>query len=244
MKTTIEHKLKRGFLDIEIRLSDPCKNGHNDFSITGTLYERLPRIDRNMISGGCIHDEILQHRPDLKPLVDLHLCDEEGSPMHAVANGFYFLENMFKTAEYYRADDNTDYSKVLREHLRINNDELRELVELVTASYSANEVKEAMKEKDRVWSLYCDTKRALDASEAIYAKEGTAENEAKVLQYRKEMAHWDKSYEQSKKDIEHYRALGRDVFSQYVDTLRPRWKEEADRGKKMIESLCATQKQD
>ena len=31
--------------------------------------------------------------PDLKDIVDVHLSDADGTPIHAVANGWYFLEN-------------------------------------------------------------------------------------------------------------------------------------------------------
>lgn len=83
-------------MTINIRLNDECGNGHQDFSITGDIYAAgKPRTDRNYIAGGCIHDEILAARPDLQIFVDLHLCDFDGVPMHAVANGLYHMQQGF-----------------------------------------------------------------------------------------------------------------------------------------------------
>ena len=79
---------------IKIRLNDKFKNGHQDFSITAIFWEvGKARNDHNMIGGGCCHDEILKHRPDLQIFVNLHLCDFTGCPMYAVENGFYHLTN-------------------------------------------------------------------------------------------------------------------------------------------------------
>lgn len=47
-------------------------------------------------SGGCIHEEILKHWPELKPLADLHLSDMDGVPMHAAANAWHWLRGSFK----------------------------------------------------------------------------------------------------------------------------------------------------
>lgn len=100
---------------IEIHLDDECKNGHQDFAITATIWEiGKSRTDRNMISVGCCHDEILKLRPELKIFVELHLCDFNGAPMYPKANGFYHLTVGFnntkpqdesfkvKYCEYYR----------------------------------------------------------------------------------------------------------------------------------------------
>ena len=85
---------------INIRLDDECKNGHQDFSITATFWEiGKVRNDRNMIAGGCCHDKILKHRPDLQIFVNLHLCDFTGCPMYAAENGFYHLTNGFNNTK-------------------------------------------------------------------------------------------------------------------------------------------------
>ena len=83
-------------VDVKIRLSDDCKNGHNDFAVTGTIYERQRNGRWEMIGGGCCHDEILSFFPEFRPFVDLHLCDAKGAPMYPEANGFYFLERKNK----------------------------------------------------------------------------------------------------------------------------------------------------
>lgn len=68
---------------ISIRLSDECKNGHEDFDITASFWEvGRNMVNRNMVSAGCCHDKILAVRPDLKPFVDLHLCDWQGALKH------------------------------------------------------------------------------------------------------------------------------------------------------------------
>lgn len=77
---------------IKIRLNDECHNGHQNFSITGEVYPTGKRGDRNLISAGCCHDEILKARPDLKLFVDLHFATAKGVPMCAIENGFYFLK--------------------------------------------------------------------------------------------------------------------------------------------------------
>jgi len=84
-------------IEIKISLDDDCKNGHNDFSITASVY-KAPHWgggnrDQFFISGGCCHDEILRARPDLKIFVDLHLNDVNGAPTYAISNGFYHLQN-------------------------------------------------------------------------------------------------------------------------------------------------------
>lgn len=87
-------------IHVTIRLNDECKNGHQDFAITGNLFEAdKPKTDRYHISSGCIHEEIQKFFPEFLPFIKLHLCDWEGIPMHAVANGFYHLRNGFNNTK-------------------------------------------------------------------------------------------------------------------------------------------------
>ena len=71
-----------------VRYDDQCSNGHNSFSITGEMYRAGLRGDRNLISCGCIHDDIAPHFPELAPLIKWHLTSSDG-PMHYIENTMY-----------------------------------------------------------------------------------------------------------------------------------------------------------
>lgn len=67
-----------------VRYDDRCGNGHNSFSITGYIAGRFGRE----LLGGCIHDDIAKHFPELEHLIKWHLMNVEG-PMHYIANTKY-----------------------------------------------------------------------------------------------------------------------------------------------------------
>ena len=125
LKTIINTKDSEGnSLKIVIRLSDECKNGHQDFSITGTIYKKdKPQTDKYFLSGGCIHEEILKVRPDLKIFVNLHLCDYKGIPMYAVENGFYHLQNGFNSTPI----DSVNFKAKFCEYYRITEKQFEKL---------------------------------------------------------------------------------------------------------------------
>lgn len=79
-------------LFIDIRHDDECNNGHNTFSITGSLftgeYQTEPKSDRNLVVCGCIHEIIEQYAPQFAPFIKWHLVSTD-SPMHFVANPLY-----------------------------------------------------------------------------------------------------------------------------------------------------------
>lgn len=74
-------------IDVTIRYDDECRNGHNSFSITNTIYKqkRGGWVD---VVGGCIHEEIEKHFPEYAHLIKWHLMDSDG-PMHYIANTVY-----------------------------------------------------------------------------------------------------------------------------------------------------------
>lgn len=67
----------------EVRHDDECGNGHNIFSITGTIWQ-----GGREVCGGCIHEEIAKHFPELAPFIKWHLTSTD-APMHYVANVIY-----------------------------------------------------------------------------------------------------------------------------------------------------------
>lgn len=84
------HKMK---IVVEARLDDECKNMHCDFSITCLIYEIKKNGMTKCVGGGCAHDEIVKHFPELKRFIPLHLCGHAGEPMYPVENGIYHIEH-------------------------------------------------------------------------------------------------------------------------------------------------------
>lgn len=81
------------------------------FSITGEIQWQAKNNRWMQGEGGCIHDEILQHFPQLQLLVDMHMSDENGVPMHAYENAAYWAGQ----TKYQKFDEMR-----LAKHLRIS----------------------------------------------------------------------------------------------------------------------------
>lgn len=107
---------------IKIRLNDECKNGHQDFSITGTCWEKgKPKTDKYMIQGGACGDEIAELFPEYEIFNRLHLCDYMGIPMHCSANGYYHMNKGFNsksTGESF-AKEYCDYYRISRAQFQV-----------------------------------------------------------------------------------------------------------------------------
>jgi len=63
---------------VTLRYDDNCGNGHNTFSITAEGKDMF----------GCLHDEIAEAMPMLKPFIKWHLTSSDG-PMHYIGNTVY-----------------------------------------------------------------------------------------------------------------------------------------------------------
>jgi hypothetical protein len=69
------------------------KRGGNEypyFSLTGNIIRQDKRYRDPYLMGGCIHEEILHHFPQLAPLAAVHLSAADGQPMHSEANARYW----------------------------------------------------------------------------------------------------------------------------------------------------------
>ena len=87
--TTGEAYGKKADIIATVRYDDECGNGHNSFAITADIYKQgRAHTDRNYIAGGCCHEEIAKHFPELAPLIKWHFTSSDG-PMHYVANTLY-----------------------------------------------------------------------------------------------------------------------------------------------------------
>ena len=73
-------------MTVNIHYDDECNNGHNTFSITGTIKNHYINM------AGCIHEEIEKYFSEFKHLIKWHLCSSNG-PMYYIANTKYWVEN-------------------------------------------------------------------------------------------------------------------------------------------------------
>ncbi|UJD20823.1 hypothetical protein SEA_ALUMINUMJESUS_88 [Microbacterium phage AluminumJesus] len=107
---TIAKDLPNGdYIEVTAQERDDSGTLSPGFSVTCSLWEHRSshrgRIrKRNGLEAdafGAWDEEILHTFPELKPIIDVHLADQAGVPIHAKANGFYFYSG--KAAEHERA---------------------------------------------------------------------------------------------------------------------------------------------
>lgn len=91
----------------KVSLDDDCNNMHADFSITADVYEKTKNGRWVWVAGGCQHDLISKHFPELKRFIPLHLCSHDGSPMYPMENGSFHVYNSSEiiTNDYLRLSD-------------------------------------------------------------------------------------------------------------------------------------------
>lgn len=71
-----------------VRYDDECGNGHNTFAITGVIKRKDERGRWVWDCGGCIHESIAKHFPELAPYIKWHLVSSDG-PLHYPGNAVY-----------------------------------------------------------------------------------------------------------------------------------------------------------
>jgi hypothetical protein len=119
-------------------------NGY--FSVTGEISTPIERNRGDAQCGGCIHEELSKAFPQLNPLIALHLSDCDGAPMHAEANGWYWLEGAAGGlgGKYHGGSGSYGQTtekclSILAEHLRIDLEYARSLVSRAKAGIVTKE---------------------------------------------------------------------------------------------------------
>jgi hypothetical protein len=105
-------------------------------------------------SFGCAHDELLKLWPDLAPLAALHLSDwPSGAPMHAAANGLYWLNGYAGgLGERYHGGNSEparsadDCLRVWQEHMRLDPAKAREHADTILRDAHAKALADARAE--------------------------------------------------------------------------------------------------
>jgi hypothetical protein len=104
------------------------------FSVTGETW-----INGREDSRGCIHDEIESAFPgELSDLIALHLSDDDGAPMYAEDNGWYWLAGCAGGLGQQYHGGNNEYLRetplaIFAKHCRISEDEATRIVRDVVA---------------------------------------------------------------------------------------------------------------
>lgn len=115
------------------------------FSLTATTW-RNGRED----GGGCMHELILEHFPELSDMAAMHLSDIDGLPMHDAANGWYWLAGYFGGAgERYHGGNSTpskspeDCLQIWADHVRLSLEEARTAAESIKTKWNWPDMKTA-----------------------------------------------------------------------------------------------------
>ena len=113
----VKHRMR-----IRAELYQAGMNQKPYFSITGEIERRAGNNRWVFQSGGAIHDQIAQVMPELKPLLLVHLADENGVPMHCYENAGYWAGQ----TKYQQLHINR-----LASHLRVDQQEALEMLDYI-----------------------------------------------------------------------------------------------------------------
>jgi hypothetical protein len=195
---------------------------------------------------GSDHDRIVRIFPELAPIVDMHLSDEDGVPMHGVANLRFHIENgdldaAMRHARIAKREDlealagKIMFSKkpveLAAAEIAV---ELRTeiLADLYTAAdkarsysqYLHNPLNETYRKKDEFRKLakeLAEGREPKTGAERDFFKNLLPNLRVAIEKAKKDLlSAQSKALSQAKKNI--------DPVSDYVDTLRPEWKRQAE----------------
>jgi hypothetical protein len=120
-------------------------NKHPHFSVTAEIGTPRQIETGNVQACGCLHEESAKAWPAVKPIIALHLSNaDDGEPMHAEANGYYWLAGVVGGLgeQYHGGSGNYGRTPekcltILAEHLRISEAEAREIADKVRAVFNS-----------------------------------------------------------------------------------------------------------
>lgn len=112
-----EHSTYRG--TVQYGMHYIYGNSQPYFSITGSTYRQSKNTkNKNRWeedTAGCLHDLIKKKAKHLAPLIQFHLCDQDGLPMYYLENGYYwYKENLETFKSYVRLADDEIIPEVSR----------------------------------------------------------------------------------------------------------------------------------
>lgn len=113
----VKHRMK-----VRAELHQLGMNPKAHFSITGEVERKAGNNRWVFESCGAIHDQIAKQMPQLKPLLLVHLADENGVPMHAYENAAYWAGQ----TKYQKLD-----LQMLADHLRVTRQTAFEMIEYI-----------------------------------------------------------------------------------------------------------------
>lgn len=118
----VNNKAVKFRIKVTAELHQLGMNQKAHFSITGEIRYRAGNNRWVFESAGAIHDDIAEHMPELKPLLLVHLADENGVPMHCYENAAYWAGQ----TKYQQLD-----LQMLADHLRVTRQTAFEMIEYI-----------------------------------------------------------------------------------------------------------------
>lgn len=128
------------------------------FSITASLYSAYANRYAQPRACGCLHNEVAKHFPHLRPLIETHLANANGLPMHFIANGKFLYQNMvaewwgitetdMKMGIYPRKSyEISTYEQRFRDHCALHDDEPTPIL----CAFSTDEIDQWLNQRQQV----------------------------------------------------------------------------------------------